>query len=120
MLLLDADNVPIVDPSFLFDTPQYRRLGAVFWPDYGRLGPRRSIWQLCGVPWRDEPEFESGQIVLDKLRCWKSLSLTMWMNEHSDFWYRHIHGDKDTFHLCWRKIGQEFAARATQKLFVNP
>ena len=59
--------------------------------------------------YRDEPEFESGQIVVHKERCWKPLALAMWMNENSDFWYQHIHGDKDTFHLAWRKLGVEYA-----------
>ena len=109
VLFLDADNVPVVDPTYLFDSPEYRQTGAIFWPDYGRLAPDRSIWRLTGVPYRDEPEFESGQIVIDKQRCWKPLSLAMWINEHSDFWYRHIHGDKDTFHFAWRKLGVEYA-----------
>ena len=109
VLLLDADNFPLVDPSFLFDTPQYREHGAIFWPDYGRLGPQRDIWRLAGVAYRDEPEFESGQIAADKERCWTPLNLAMWMNEHSDFWYRHVWGDKDTFHLAWRRLGLDYA-----------
>jgi hypothetical protein len=109
VLLLDADNVPVRDPTYLFDDPNYVAHGAVFWPDYGRLARDRAIWDLTGVAYRDEPEFESGQIFVDKSRCWAPLSLTMWMNEHSDFWYRHIHGDKDTFHLAWRKLGFEYA-----------
>src|SRR5690606_30657691 len=38
VLSLDADNVPIIDPTFLFTTPEYRDTGAIFWPDYRRLG----------------------------------------------------------------------------------
>lgn len=109
VLLLDADNVAVLDPAFLFETDQYQEHGAVFWPDYGRLGPDRPIWCLTGVPYRDEPEFESGQILVDKRRCWKPLQLSMWFNEYSDFWYQHIHGDKDTFHMAWRKLGVEYA-----------
>jgi hypothetical protein len=33
----------------------------------------------------------------------------MHLNEYSDWWYRVIHGDKDTFHLAWRKLGQDYA-----------
>lgn len=109
VLLLDADNVAVVDPTFLFETPQYREHGAIFWPDFNRLGRDRAIWRLTGVPYRDEPEFESGQIVVDKVRCWRALSLTVWMNEHSDFWYRYVHGDKETFHMAWRKLEQPYA-----------
>ena len=113
VLLLDADNVAVFDPTFLFDTAEYRELGAIFWPDYRRLTADRSIWRLTGVAYRDEPEFESGQILIHKVRCWQPLVLAMWMNEHSDFWYRHIHGDKDTFHLGWRKLGREYAMPST-------
>ena len=109
VLLLDADNVPIVDPTFLFETRQFAETGAIFWPDFGRLEPSRSIWELTGVRYRDEPEFESGQIVLDKARCFRPLALAMWFNEYSDFWYRHIHGDKETFHMAWRRLDAPYA-----------
>lgn len=109
VLLLDADNVPVADPTFLFETQPYLAHGAIFWPDFGCLAPSHRIWTIAGIPYRDEPEFESGQIVVDRRRCWRELSLAMWMNDHSDFWYRHIHGDKETFHLAWRKLGREYA-----------
>lgn len=109
VLLLDADNVPVVNPEFLFETPEYLATGAIFWPDFGRLEASRGIWEICGVDYRDEPEFESGQIVVDKERCWEALSLALWYNEHSDFYYRHIHGDKETFHLAFRKLRMPYA-----------
>ncbi len=108
VLFLDADNVPVRDPGFLFEAEPYRRHGAVFWPDYGRLAADRPIWKICRVRYRDEPEFESGQILLDKRRCWNALQLTMHLNEHSDFYYDYIHGDKETFHMSWRMLGQEY------------
>ena len=101
VIFLDADNVALINPEVLFDTPQYKETGAIFWPDFGRLAKSRQIWEICGIPHRDEPEFESGQIVIDKKRCWKELQLTMHLNEHSDFYYIHIHGDKDTYHMAW-------------------
>jgi ADP-heptose:LPS heptosyltransferase len=109
VLYLDADNVPVADPSRLFDVPQFAEAGAVFWPDYGRLGASADIWRVCGVPFRDEPEFESGQILVDKRRCWEPLQLTMHLNENSDFYYRYVHGDKDTFHLAWHMLEQAYA-----------
>ena len=36
--------------------------GAIFWPDLTSLPPEHPIWAICRVPWRDEPEFESGQM----------------------------------------------------------
>ncbi len=109
VLLLDSDNVPVDNPTYLFDAPQYLETGAVFWPDYCRLAPDRSAWEVTGVAYRDEPELESGQLVIDKSRCWKALNLAMHLNEWSDFFYDHFHGDKETFHLAWRKAGQNYA-----------
>jgi len=104
VLLLDADNVAVTNPEFLFDTSEYKRTGAVFWPDYNRLAETRKIWRLCGIEYRDEPEFESGQILVNKARVWKSLLVSLWLNEHSDFFYNFVHGDKETFHMAFRKL----------------
>lgn len=109
VIALDADNVPLCNPEFLFETDEYHELGALFWPDYGKFSKDDRIWDIIGTPGRDEPQFESGQIVIDKSRCWEPLRLALWYNEHSDFYYRHILGDKDTFHLAFRKLEKEYA-----------
>jgi len=111
VLFLDADNVPVVNPEFLFDTPRYQASGAIFWPDYeaGKNEKLTAIWRSCGMRQPDEPEFETGQIVVDKRRCWRALRLSLWFNEHSDFYYRYLHGDKETFHLAFRKLKQSYA-----------
>ena len=31
VILLDADNLPVLDPSLLFLTPEYKLYGSVFW-----------------------------------------------------------------------------------------
>jgi hypothetical protein len=110
VLYLDADNVPVRDPTFLFDTPQYAQCGAIFWPDYHRLSRNRAAWRVFGnVPYRDEPEVESGQVVIDKAHCWRALTFANWCGERSAFFFNHVYGDKELFHLCWRKLGQEYA-----------
>ena len=108
VLLLDADNNVTTDPAMLFDTPEYAQTGALFWPDFGRLKKERSFWQIFELEYQDEPEFETGQICVDKQRCWKELQLTKHINEHSDFYYRHVHGDKETFHAAWRVYGTPY------------
>ncbi len=40
VLMLDSDNVPARDVAFLFDSIEFKEMGAVFWPDY----------------WKDQPE----------------------------------------------------------------
>lgn len=106
VLLLDADNVPVKDPSFLFERPEFRDAGALFWPDLVRLARTCPIWAISGLAYRDQPSFESGQIVLDKARCWNALSLANWMNQRSDAFYDVLYGDKDTFLIAWLKLGQ--------------
>ena len=109
VLLLDADNVPVANPEYLFDSPQFRSNRAVFWPDYGRLERDRAAWKLFGVPYRDEFEVESGQVLVDKEACWRALNLCLWYNEQSDLYYGHVHGDKETFHLAFRKLNARYA-----------
>lgn len=109
VLFLDADNVPVVNPEFLFETPQYKETGAIFWPDFENLTKDNPIWEICGADYRDEPEVESGQLLIDKNRCWRALNIALHLNEYSDFYYRLIYGDKDTFHMAWRSLGQPFS-----------
>jgi hypothetical protein len=115
VLYVDADNVPLRNPEFLFATPEYKNAGSLFWPDR-YSGPqsgiewlKREAWALCGVSYRLEPEIEAGQLLIDKSRCWPALMLTLHLNEHSDFYYAYFYGDKDTFHLAWRRTGLDYA-----------
>jgi hypothetical protein len=114
VLFLDADNVPVRDPGFLFDSPGYAETGAIFWPDRyagpgtGREWMTRRTWEVCRVPYRLEPEIEAGQLLIDKRRCWRPLMLALHMNEHSDFYYAHFYGDKDTYRLAWHRAGRPF------------
>jgi len=111
VLFLDADNAPLADPTYLFSEPAYQEAGAVLWPDppHIRTRPDSTRWRVFGVPYRDEPEAESGQLLIDKQRCWRPLRLCNWYNRHSDFFYQHVHGDKDTFRFAWHRCGQRYA-----------
>jgi hypothetical protein len=114
VLYIDADNVVVRDPEFLFDTALYQETGALFWQDLpnkllDQSYLKDSAWDLLNLPFRDEPQFESGQLLVDKRRCWRPLQLTLHLNEHSDYYYTAFFGDKDTFHLAWRKLEQEYS-----------
>jgi putative mannosyltransferase len=109
VIFLDADNVPLIDPERLFETAEYHRHGAIFWPDFHPLDRTSPIWDVAEVPHRYEPSFESGQIVVDKRRCFAPLQLAMHYNEHSDYYYQLLAGDKDTFHIAWRRLLCEYA-----------
>ncbi|MCL4177400.1 MAG: hypothetical protein KJ072_06605 [Verrucomicrobia bacterium] len=109
VLLLDADNVSIRDPEYLFETASYRLTGALFWPDYEQRPKWAPLWHALGVRRPAEREFESGQILVDKRRCERALGLALWFNENSDFFYSHLHGDKETFHLAFRRLRQPYS-----------
>jgi Mannosyltransferase putative len=100
-LLLDADQVPVTDPAALFDWPEYREAGAVYWPDVVAIRTDNPIWQVLRLDPRPGPSFESGQILLNKARHWMPLVTTLRLNEAADLLYRLIYGDKDSFLLAW-------------------
>ena len=108
VLFLDADNVPVRDPSFLFDSPEYKQTGTLFWPDPEKFQtlPESPLWNIFGLPYRQSPDQESGQLLIDKQRTWHALNLCNWYNEHSDFYYRHVYGDKETFRFAWQRLDQ--------------
>jgi hypothetical protein len=109
VLFLDADCFPLRNPEFLFGTPEYTRLGGLFWPDnkFHKMVDGASIWRMTGLSYRGDVEFETGIMAIDKSRRWRELNLADWMNQHSTFWYHHTTGDKDTLYLAWRKLGTE-------------
>lgn len=109
VLFLDADSYPIRDPSFLFDEPEYQKNGAIFWPDQEKFDLRHDQWEAVGLPYRDEPDIESGQFVIDKSKWFSGLWLTNWMNRHADYYYRIVWGDKSTWHLAARALGMQYA-----------
>lgn len=117
VLFLDADNGPVRDVTYLFDTPQFREHGAIFWPDYDVWRLKPDIWEIFGIDWmrphaHTERAFESGQYLIDKTRRWRELRMALWYAEHSDFTFKHVYGDKECFHLAWRFLGTEYAMPA--------
>jgi hypothetical protein len=112
VLFVDADNVAVRNPTYLFDDPRYQAAGTILWPDYHRLGRDRGAWQLFGLDYRDEPECESGQVLTDKSRSWPALLMADWYGQRSLLTFRHVHGDKELFHLGWRSTNTPYAMPA--------
>jgi hypothetical protein len=108
VLFLDADNLPLRDPTFLFEEPPYQATGAVFWPDRGRMASE-AVWRVFRLPRRSEPEFESGQLLVNKRVNWDAVWLAEQLNFRADLFYRLMWGDKDTFRFAWHKLGKSFA-----------
>jgi hypothetical protein len=105
VLMLDADQVPLLDPVVLFDWPRFRETGAVFWPDIVELSEDNPVWETLGLAPRRTRSLETGQILLDKRACWPALAVALRMNELAETFYAQIYGDKDTFLLAWELTG---------------
>ncbi len=110
MLWLDCDNFPLRDPTFLFDDPEYRSKGSLFWRDVSGVDrsliwhPSGKAWQIFNVPPNDAEEFESGQLLLDKHRCWSELGLTLHFAAEGQVYGMVVYGDKDMFRLAWQNL----------------
>ncbi|GMF28061.1 unnamed protein product [Phytophthora lilii] len=118
VLFLDADNVPVRDPSFLFDSPEFKRTGAIFWPDFWHptstmfgLHNKSLLWELLDMPFVDMFEQESGQLVVDRRRHAAPLELVLFYAVHEPNFlvhYKLAWGDKDLFRLAWLKLNATF------------
>lgn len=120
VLLLDADNVPVRDPTYLFDTREYRETGTVLWPDYHRCPKHSGAWKIFGLPYINEPEVESGQVIVDKARAWPALQLANWYCERSAFYFKHVYGDKEIFHRAWPVAGCPYAMPSRPIFTLRP
>jgi hypothetical protein len=109
MLLLDADQVPVRDPAECFDWPEFRQVGAVFWPDIVALREDNPVWAALGIAPALSRSIESGQVLIDKRRHWRPLSFAQALNEEAELLYRMIYGDKDTLLIAWRLAEMDFA-----------
>jgi hypothetical protein len=108
VLLLDADTVPLQALDGVFDWPQYRATGLLFWPDCVDLTSENPVWQAVGLEPRSCVSFETGLFVLDKARAFDVLDLGIAMNERWEELYSLIHGEKDSFLLACLLLGRDF------------
>lgn len=108
VMLLDADNVVFKNPEFLFDTDEFIQTGALFWPDIQTFPRKNIMWKVLGLPAQIVRAQESGQIVINKELCWVPLQLCLHMNKNSEFFYKQVYGDKDTFFLSWKALNYPY------------
>lgn len=108
ILFLDADNNCTVDPTYLFYCDQYRSYGAIFWPDLWYTDRSSPIWDIIGSNDHGTIEQESGQILVNKEKCWRELNLCLFFNLNSEYYYKFLWGDKDTFKFAWQALRKEY------------
>ncbi|KAG7381638.1 hypothetical protein PHYPSEUDO_005796 [Phytophthora pseudosyringae] len=114
VLFLDADNAPVRDPSFLFETPEFVKMGAVFWHPKNTMFYIDSdslVWELLGMPFVDMFEQESGQILIDRRRHAAAIQLVAFYAFHRPNYFqlqRIAWGDKDLFRFARLKLEVPF------------
>lgn len=108
VLYLDADNICVRDPEFLFEHPFYKKYGTMFWPDFWQTDKNNPIWRITEVEPVETQEQESGQILINKELCWKELNLALYYNLLGRVYYRLLLGDKDTFKFAWMTLHTKF------------
>lgn len=108
VLYLDADNNPTRDPTYLFDSPVYKQYGCTFWPDFWTSDAGNPIWKIVESDKFSSIEQESGQLLVDKERCWKELQLCLYFNMQRDVYYKMLMGDKDTFKFAWLALHSDY------------
>lgn len=110
VLLLDSDNIPLADPTYLFDHELYLSSGLLMWPDFWPCQAKPSAFSALGIPagLRPRGSHESGQLLLDKQRGWRPLLLTLYLNLHGDVFYPMLssigQGDKETYPYAWLSL----------------
>lgn len=109
VLLLEAGNRPLANPDALFDSSTFQKSGAVFWPDAAPCATDPALWHRCGLVRPGEPAFDTGQVLLDKARCWRALQLCRWLNSHPRFFHFYTDGEKGTFQFAFHKMKKTFA-----------
>ena len=123
ILYLDADAYVVSDPTALINVE-----GAPFrfWRDLPSAEKNvkwNKVWRRgnSGVP-----QVQGGQLLIDVQRAWKLICIAHWMNQHSDFYYKHMFGDQDTWRVALAAIGDVSlwedlgAANWTHPAFVIP
>ena len=114
VFFLDNDIVPLKSMDFMFSTTQFIKYGAIFWADALPSQPRfpwgPDVAEAIGVNWSERVPDQykqyvsplcSAQIMIDKGKFWRELSLATYLNLDTTFYYRVMHGDKDIFAAAW-------------------
>ncbi|KAI8445597.1 mannosyltransferase putative-domain-containing protein [Phakopsora pachyrhizi] len=112
-LYLDSDNLPaVMEPGTiesLWETKGYKKLGALFWPDYWKTHSDSPIWLLIGTQCRDEWEQEAGQLLIDKSQHLDALLLSEAMLKDWKYWFQLSDGDKDIFRFAMLALRKRWA-----------
>lgn len=111
VLFLDSDVIPLrKDFLDLFDSAEFKQTGMILFPDRpGITDLQHHKWAAMGLPEGPVQGIESGEIFVDKKRCWKELNLTLWQCEHWKHFMGIYHGDTGAWAFSHYLLGTKFS-----------
>lgn len=118
VIWLDADCIPIHDPTTLLTTDPFKSTGLVTWPDYWASTISPLYFTISRQPefsTTDRATTEAGVFLVSKKAHSRTLLLAAYYNYHGPSHYYHLldqgapgEGDKDTFIQAAAAVGEKF------------
>lgn len=116
-LFLDADSLPLRDPTYLFTEEPFRSSGYILWPDVWYRTEAPIFFDIANItmPIIDarHTAVDSGQFMFSKRTHQNTLLLAAYYNYYGPDWYwnlimqsTHGKGDKDTFRAAADVTGE--------------
>lgn len=116
ILLLDADIVPLINVEELFTNVDYNKYGNIFWGDMTFSTPEvkkrmlpfgTAVYERLHIknPYDFGYELsESGQVLINREKCWTQICLAYYLNYCSDVYYKLFFGDKDLYFVAFQML----------------
>eukprot|EP00877_Chromochloris_zofingiensis_P011779 jgi/Chrzof1/6855/Cz02g01020.t1 len=114
IIFLDADNIALRDPAFLFEHKLYTQHGLILWPDFWPAQVQSLVYDMLGMSPQQHlnATHETGQIVLNKRHGWRQLLVSLYINWKGELYYPYLsdvgQGDKETFAMAWALTGSSY------------
>lgn len=106
---IDSDNYPIKYCADLFEDLEYQEKGSLFWRDVYSIDRAdqywsgSDMWKVFNVPPNDGEPFESGQFLINKVKCWKQFSMMLYYTENASLYYQ-FGGDAECWRMAWQYV----------------
>jgi len=112
VLFLDSDQVVLRDPTLVFYSDAYKRLGLTMWKDFWKPSYAPDIERVVKRPVNTDWTHESGQMVVNKALVWDALLLACHFNIHYRIFYPLTNGylgwgDKETIPLAMNLLDRQ-------------
>ena len=113
VLFMDSDNLVLRSPKYLFHSASYRQYGSLVWKDFWLASRAEDARHIGAQQLPGNLTHESGQMLVDKQRCWPILMLACYMNSFPSLFYpMSVNymglGDKEIFPLAAKYLGMNY------------